>query len=294
MRRAPRLLIADDWRDYSLLDAGSGRKLERFGDIVVDRPDPQALWTPAAPHSEWRADAVFASDSDDDERGAWRFSGRPPPDEWRLGWDGLRLHARCTPFRHMGLFPEHSVHWRWAADLITARREPVRVLNLFGYTGVMSLACAAAGAEVVHLDASAKSIAQAKDNQASSGLTDRPVRWICDDAMKFVEREVRRGRTYDGVVLDPPKYGRGPKNEVWRFDEDLPRMLTSVRRLLSDRPLFVIASAYAVRLSFLALGQALECALEGRGGELEAGEMALPVAGGDRVLPTALFARWRA
>lgn len=293
----PSLLVADDWADYALLDAGDGRKLERFGRITVDRPDGQALWPPTRPLAEWSADAVFSSEGDDDERGAWRFPSTRPPERWEIGWRSLRLYARCTPFRHMGLFPEHAVHWGWAIDRIRAANRPpgnpVRVLNLFGYTGVMSLACAVAGAEVTHLDASAKAIAQARENQTLSGLDDKPIRWICDDTMKFVEREIRRGRTYDGVVLDPPKYGRGPKNEVWRFEQDFPGLLGHLRLLLSETPLFVITSAYAVRLSYLAVGQSLQSAMSDRGGLVEAGEMAIPVAGSRRLLPTALFARWQ-
>jgi len=292
MKMQTRLLIADDWTDYALIDSGAGRKLERFGSQTVSRPDPQAFWTPAAPPDAWQADAVFDAKAGDDERGAWRVNRPGLKDAWTMGWQGLTFQARRTPFRHLGVFQEHSVHWSFAREKIRAAGRPVKVLNLFGYTGLMSLACAAAGAEVVHLDASPKSNGYGKENQALSGLEDRSVRWIADDAMKFVAREIRRGNTYDAIVLDPPKFGRGPKNETWRFEEGLPALLDGVRALLSEQPLFVIATAYAVRLSYLALAQTLADRLEGLGGLMEAGEMALPQAGSDRLLPTALYARW--
>jgi 23S rRNA (cytosine1962-C5)-methyltransferase len=285
------LLVSDDWRDYELLDSGDMRKLERFGKVRVNRPDPQALWKPKQPVASWTADAAFASKDDEDERGAWTFVGKPPPDEWPITWQDLKLNARLAAFRHMGVFPEHSVHWRWAMEQVRAAKAPVKALNLFGYTGMMSLALAKAGAEVVHLDASPKSIAQGRENQALSDLTEKPIRWICDDAMKFVEREIRRGSKYEAIVLDPPKFGRGPKNEVWRFETDFPKLLEHTRNLLSETPLFVIATVYAVRLSYAAVGQALAGAMPG--GRTECGEMAIRETGRDFVLPTGLFARWR-
>jgi 23S rRNA (cytosine1962-C5)-methyltransferase len=194
----------------------------------------------------------------------------------------------------MGIFQEHSVHWRFAQDQIRTAGRPINALNLFGYTGMMSLACAAAGAEVVHLDASPKSNGYGKENQSLSGLDDKPIRWIADDAMKFTAREIRRGNRYDGIILDPPKFGRGPKNETWRFEENLPELLDTVRDLLSDQPRFVILTAYAVRLSYLALAQALADRLKPYGGTMEMGEMALPQKDSDRLLPTAIYARWRA
>ena len=285
------LLVSDDWGDYALLDSGDMRKLERFGKVRVNRPDPQALWKPNAPVANWKADATFASKDDEDERGAWTFAGKAPPDEWPIGWDTLKLNARLAAFRHMGVFPEHSVHWRWAADQVKAAKRPVKALNLFGYTGMMSLALAKAGADVVHLDASPKSIAQGRENAAMSGLEGAPIRWICDDAMKFVERELRRGSKYDAIVLDPPKFGRGPKNETWRFETDYPKLLEHVRALMSDKPLFVIATVYAVRLSYAAVGQSLAGAMGG--GKVACGEMAIRESSGrDLVLPTGLFARW--
>ncbi len=285
------LLVSDDWGDYQLLDSGDLRKLERFGKVRVNRPDPQAFWKPKAPVESWKADATFAAKADDDDRGAWTFTGKQPPEDWPIAWNGLKLNARLAAFRHMGVFPEHSVHWRWAMEQVQAAKRPIKALNLFGYTGVMSLALAKAGAEVVHLDASPKSIAQGKENAALSGLEGAPIRWITDDAMKFVERELRRGSNYDVVVLDPPKFGRGPKNETWQFETDFPKLLEHTRALLSDKPLFVIATVYAVRLSYIAVGQAVAGAMGG--GKVTSGEMAIrESAGRDVVLPTGLFARW--
>ncbi|MEZ5938066.1 MAG: class I SAM-dependent methyltransferase [Hyphomonadaceae bacterium] len=285
------ILVSDDWKDYTLVDSGEGRKLERFGRVTVDRPDAQALWPSQTPRDSWRADAVFDSGGDDEERGKWVFPGRRPPESWPIAWGPLKLHARCAAFRHMGVFPEHSVHWSWAAQKIRAAKRPIRLLNVFGYTGMMSLAAAEAGAEVVHVDASPKSIGHGRENQALSGLSERPIRWICDDAMKFLEREVRRGRTYDALVLDPPKYGRGPKNEVWRFEQDFPALLQTMRALLSDQPLFAILTVYAVRLSFLSVGQALSGAMDGANGRLGMGEMCIRENGRGFALPTGLFAR---
>jgi 23S rRNA (cytosine1962-C5)-methyltransferase len=295
MKTETKLLIADDWDDYALLDSGHLQKLERFGSQTVIRPDPQAFWEPARPVETWRADARFSSkNNDEDGSGSWEVLSPKAQDIWPMRWNGLTFNARRTAFRHMGVFQEHSVHWRFAQDQIRTAGRPVNTLNLFGYTGIMSLACAAAGAEVVHLDASPKSNGYGKENQSLSGLDDKPIRWIADDAMKFTAREIRRGNRYDGIILDPPKFGRGPKNETWRFEENLPELLDTVRDLLSDQPRFVILTAYAVRLSYLALAQALGDRLKPYGGTMEMGEMALPQKDSDRLLPTAIYARWRA
>ena len=295
MKTETKLLIADDWDDYALLDSGHLKKLERFGSQTVIRPDPQAFWEPARPVETWKADAAFLSKNDDEDGGGnWETLSPRAAEDWPMRWNGLTFTARRTAFRHMGVFQEHSVHWRFAQEQIRAAKSPVKVLNLFGYTGMMSLACAAAGAEVTHLDASPKSNGFGKDNQALSGLSGRTIRWIADDAMKFVAREIRRENRYDAIVLDPPKFGRGPKNETWRFEHDLPELLDNIKELLVEKPLFVIATAYAVRLSYLALSQTLGDRLVAFGGVMEQGEMALPQQGSSRLLPTALYARWRA
>jgi len=291
------LLIADDWRDYRLLYSGDGGKLEQVGPYRFVRPEPQALWRPALGPSEWDgADAIFApAGGDDDEGGRWRFN-RELPQSWRLQWDGMGFLSRPTPFRHLAFFPEHSVHWRFARECLAAHQRPQpEVLNLFGYTGLASLVCAKAGARV---DASKKAIGFARDNQAEAGLSDAPIRWICDDALGFVKRELRRGRRYDGIILDPPKFGRGPNGETWRLEEQLPELIECCQQLLrtdvNDRASargFMIATVYAVRLSYLALAQTAQQCFDG--GAWEIGEMALPHAARDLLLPTAIFARWR-
>ncbi|MEM7638062.1 MAG: class I SAM-dependent methyltransferase [Pseudomonadota bacterium] len=290
------LFLADQWSDdqYALLDSGDGHKLERFGAQTVIRPDPQAFWPPATPVANWQADAKFDAKAGDDDRGHWQLITPGAPETWPMQWRGLQLNARRTPFRHLGLFQEHSVHWDFAQAQIRAAGRSIKLLNLFGYTGMMSLAAAQAGAEVTHLDASPKSNGYGKDHAAMSGLAEAPIRWIADDAMKFTAREIRRGNRYDAIVLDPPKFGRGTKNETWRFEEDLPDLLANVRALLSDQPLFVILTAYAVRLSHIALAQALSGHLQDLGGQIEMGEMALPHLNDERLLPTSICARWTA
>ena len=288
------LFLADQWSDdqYALIDSGDGHKLERFGAQTVIRPDPQAFWSPASPLAGWQADAKFDAKSGDDDRGNLQLFTLGAPETWPMQWRGLQINARRTPFRHLGLFQEHSVHWDFAQAQIRAAGRPIKLLNLFGYTGMMSLAAAQAGAEVTHLDASPKSNGYGKDHAAMSDLADAPIRWIADDAMKFTAREIRRGNRYDAVVLDPPKFGRGTKNETWRFEEDLPGLLANVRALLSDQPLFVILTAYAVRLSHIALAQALSGHLQALGGQIEMGEMALPHLNDARLLPASICARW--
>lgn len=288
------VLLADDWTDYALLDSGNGQKLERLGPYVFMRPDSQALWPRRLADKDWVYDAAF-SGQESEEMGRWRFVRRVP-ETWPVSWGGVRFHARCTPFRHLGLFPEQSVHWRWCRDLIQKRvtqgGETPKVLNLFGYTGIASLVCAAAGAQVTHVDASRKAVGFARENQAFAGLDDRPIRWIVDDALKFVERELRRGNRYHGIILDPPKHGRGPNGEIWKLEEGLDPLLAACADLLADDALFLVATVYAVRLSFLALDNGLAAALGTREGHREAGEMALVEEGSDRLLPTAIFARW--
>jgi 23S rRNA (cytosine1962-C5)-methyltransferase len=290
------VLLADDWQDYELIDSGQGEKLERFGPWRFVRPDSQAYWPKRLDEKAWRADAVFAGREGED-LGRWRFDRRVP-EVWPMRWGDVAFNARCTPFRHLGVFPEQSVHWRWCRQaLAEARRAPgavaPRVLNLFGYTGVASLVCARAGAAVTHVDASKKAIGYARENQSVAGLDGAPIRWIADDALKFVEREVRRGNRYEGIILDPPKHGRGPNGEVWKLEEGLNPLLEACAELLSDDALFMVATIYAVRLSFLALDNALSASMAGRPGVIEAGEMAIPETGSGRLLPTAIYARWR-
>jgi 23S rRNA (cytosine1962-C5)-methyltransferase len=290
---APGVMRTEGWDDYALLDSGGGRKLERYGRYRVVRPEPQCLWAPALPEADWAsADATF-DPSDEEDAGHWRFKARPK-ETWPLAWRAARFNARFTPFRHLAFFPEQAANWAWLDDRLRQSAGQPRVLNLFGYTGVASLVCAAAGAAVTHVDASKKSIAWARENAELSGLADRPVRWICEDARKYVQREARRGSRYEGIILDPPKYGRGPGGEVWRLFEDLPEMAKLCAELLSDQASFLILNAYAARISGAALAGLLAQNLAGRGGTIEWGELALAEKTGARQIGLSFYARWAA
>ena len=280
------------WPDYALLDSGEGRKLERYGPYRVVRPEPQCTWAPARPDDWPEAEAVF-DPSDEEDAGRWRFSGRMP-ERFELGWRDVRFHGRFTAFRHLAFFPEQAANWSWLHEAISGRPGETRVLNLFGYTGVASLACAAAGASVTHVDASKKAIGWARENAELSNLQDRPVRWIVEDARKYVARELRRGSRYEGIILDPPKYGRGPTGEVWRLFEDMPGLLRDCAALLSDRPAFLLLNAYAARISGLSLAHLLREAIGDRGGRIDWGELALAEEGGGREIGLSFFARWSA
>ncbi|WP_206607789.1 class I SAM-dependent methyltransferase [Ferruginivarius sediminum] len=285
----PVVLTADGWADYRLLDSGAGRKLERYGPHTVIRPEPQAIWRPALDDAAWdAADASF--EGTDESASRWSFKGEPPQ-AWEMQYRGTAFEARFTPFRHLGVFPEQATQWDWITARLEERPRPAKVLNLFAYTGVASLIAARAGAQVTHLDASKKAITWANRNQELARLEEAPIRWICDDALKFLRREVRRGNRYDGVILDPPKYGRGTKGEVWRLFEDLPELLSLCRAVLSDDPLFLVATVYAIRMSSQSLHFGLAEALADLPGTLESGEMAVRDHAG-RVLSSAIFSRW--
>ena len=290
---APLVMRTTAWEDYALIDSGGGRKLERYGPYRVIRPEPQCLWRPALPQAEWEAaDAVF-DPSDEEDAGRWRFS-RKLPETWTMGWRDVRFHGRITAFRHLAVFPEQAANWAWLADRLAGSTTDTKVLNLFGYTGVASLTMARAGAAVTHIDASKKAIGWARENAGLSGLEDRPMRWICEDSRTFVRREVRRGSRYQGIILDPPKYGRGPGGEVWRLYEDLPELIENCGRLLADDASFLLLNAYSERLSGLALASLMAQALEGRGGTIDWGELALIEDGGERGAGLSFFARWSA
>ncbi len=290
--RVPVMLETAGWSDYALLDSGHGRKLERYGGYRIVRPEEQALWSPRLPAAEWdSADAIFVGIGEDEADGRWRYR-KPVGETWPMQYGDIRFLGRFTSFRHVGVFPEQAPHWEWMKGLIAGAGRPTKVLNLFGYTGLASLVAAAAGAEVTHIDASRKAIGWARENQAASGMDKLPIRWICEDAVKFVERETRRGNRYDGIILDPPKFGRGPKGEVWDLFPSLPGMMRACRGLLSSDALFLILTAYSIRASFLSMHElAAEC-LEGMGGTLESGELVLREQGGGRRLSTSLFSRW--
>jgi len=280
-------LIAEPWADYGLLDSGHGRKLERYGRFRFIRPEPQAMWAPASP--EWHADGEFIAASDDEGGGRWQLGRNVPREGWPLAWQDVRFTALCTPFRHLGFFPDMAPQWTWMRDQVQAHDE---VLNLFGYTGVGTLALAARGARMVHVDASKKSVEAGRANAALAGIAEKPIRWLVDDAAKFVAREVRRGRRYDGIFLDPPKFGRGPEGEVWRLEENLPGLVADCRKLLDERSRFLVLTVYAVRMSAIAIAELLRQATDGLGGVIEAGEMAVREEARGLLLPTAIFARW--
>ncbi len=272
--------------DYTLIDSGHGRKLERYGPHCFIRPEPQAMWAPAS--DGWQSDGEFVPGSDEDGGGRWQFDG-PVPKGWPLEWNGLRFTASPTPFRHLAFFPDMMPVWSFAQAQL-AGKVGATALNLFGYTGVGSLAMAKAGAAVTHVDASRKSVEAARSNAALSNVN--TVRWIVDDAAKFAAREVRRGKRYDAIVLDPPKYGRGPEGEVWQLETSLAPLLTDVRRLVDGDSRFVFLTVYAVRLSALAIGELMRQVFAGLPGQVEAGELAVREQARGLLLPTAIWARW--
>ncbi len=287
----PEILRTRAFSDYALLDSGDGKKLERYGRFTVVRPEPQCLWRPGRPKLWDKADAAFDPE-DEEEAGRWRFA-RPAPETWPLRWQDVRFHGRFTAFRHLAFFPEQAANWAWLDQRVRTLDKP-RVLNLFGYTGVASLVCAAAGAAVTHVDASKKAVGWARENAALSGLEDRPIRWIVEDARRYVTREVKRGSKYEGIILDPPKYGRGPTGEVWRLFEDLPELARQCAALLSEGASFLLLNAYAARISGAALAHLLSDACAERGGRIDWGELVLVEEDGGREIGLSFFARWSA
>lgn len=286
----PKLMVGEGWADFALLDSGHGRKLEQYGPHRFIRPEPQAMWTPRT--SDWRADAEFVPGSDEDGGGRWQFDRPVAREGWELGWNDVRFTASCTPFRHLGFFPDMAPVWDWMGERLAGKPD-AQTLNLFGYTGVGTLALSDYG-PVTHVDASKKSVAQARANAQLSGMAERPVRWIIDDAAKFTAREVRRGRRYDGIILDPPKFGRGPDGEVWRLEESLPGLVRDCAQLLDADSRFLFLTVYAVRMSSLAIAGMLAEALKDLPGTIEHGDLCIREQGeGGRHLPTAIFARWK-
>lgn len=282
-------LTGEPWADYGLIDSGHGRKLERYGRFRFIRPEPQAMWVPAS--DDWDADAEFVPASDEDGGGRWHYFRDAPEEGWPLKWDQVKFTAQTTPFRHLGFFPDMAPVWTWLRGQIASIDSP-EALNLFGYTGVGTLALASAGARMVHVDASKKSVEAARANAALSGLGDLPVRWLVEDATKFVAREVRRGRRYDAILLDPPKWGRGPNGEVWKLEEGLPDLIADCRKLLDENSACLFLTVYAVRMSALAIGELVRQAFADLPGTVEAGELTVREEARGLELPTAIFARW--
>jgi len=288
-----KLMVGAGWDQFGLIDSGDGRKLERYGPYRFIRPEPQAMWAPRV--SVWDAHGEFVPGSDEDGGGRWTYAKPVPREGWPLDWRGIEFTAQCTPFRHLGFFPDMAPVWDWMGEQLDGHLD-ASTLNMFGYTGVGTMALSRFG-PVTHVDASKKAVAQARANAAVAGLEDRPVRWIVDDAAKFAAREVRRGKRYDGIILDPPKFGRGPDGEVWRLEENLPALIADCARLLDGDSRFLFLTVYAVRMSSLAIGGLLAEVLKDLPGTIEHGDLAIREegpngSGAGRVLPTAIFARW--
>lgn len=279
-------IVAEPWEDWGLIDCGNGQKLERYGNFRIVRPEPQAMWAPAT--SDWAYDAMFVPGPDEEGGGRWRQKDVIVPEGWELARGNVSFAAHLTPFRHLGFFPDMAPQWDWMRE----RSSDADILNLFGYTGVGTLQLSDVGARLVHVDASKKSVEYGKENARLSGMGDRPIRWMVDDAGKFTAREVRRGRRYDGILLDPPKFGRGPTGEVWRLEDNLAPLLADCRKLLDENSRFLVLTVYAVRMSALAIGELLRQTLADLGGRIEMGEMAVREETRGLLLPTAIFARW--
>ena len=280
------MYLADAWQDYEILDAGNGNKLERWGQVRLLRPDPQAVWPMQEPRS---VDASYIRSASGG--GHWEYT-KTLPDSWTIQYRDLTFQVRPTGFKHTGLFPEQAVNWDWMRGLVKKAPKPFRALNLFAYTGGATCALAAAGAEVVHVDAAKGMVAWAKENLALCGLGDKPVRFIVDDVMKFVLREQRRGRQYEGILMDPPSYGRGPGGEMWKIEENLYPLVAECCKLLSPEARFFLINSYTTGLAPTVLSNVLQAALPGRGGRIEAGEVGLPISRGTLVLPCGASGRW--
>lgn len=273
--------------NYELIDSGEGRKLERFGKYVLIRRESQAIWQPQKPELWEKADCEYIRTNE--KFGEWKINNTNLPREWEFKQGSITMKLRLTPFGHVGVFPELQEQWNWMTDLVKRQSTAPKVLSLFSYTGAATLAAAAAGASVTHVDASKPAITWAVENQKLSGLANSPIRWIADDALKFVKREERRGVKYDGIIMDPPKFGRGPKGEVWQFEDDIPELLASCKPILSDAPLFFLLTAYTVPVSPISLGNVTSQILSED--EIEYGELSIQDSQ-NKLLPTSIFSRW--
>ena len=281
---------AEHWKDFEVLDTSGGEKLERWGDQLLVRPDPQAIWNTPRTHPGWKhPHGRYARSSS----GGGQWEKKDMPERWTIRYGSLTFNIKPMNFKHTGLFPEQAANWDFAQEQIRRAGRPIRVLNLFAYTGGATVACAAAGASVCHVDAARGMVSWARENARSSGLEDAPIRWIVDDCTKFVEREIRRGRQYDAIIMDPPSYGRGPTGEVWRLEENLYPFVELVRGVLSDQPLFVILNSYTTGLAPSVVTYILETLLSRKfGGRTDSQELGLPVTESGLVLPCGATGRW--
>jgi 23S rRNA (cytosine1962-C5)-methyltransferase len=278
----------NDWREYELIDSGEGEKLERFGTYIIARPDPRALWKKSANAAIWQsAHARYVRSNK--ESGDWDIS-KEPPNPWHIAYDTVVFTLKPTSYKHVGIFPEQAVNWRWMKEKITGKN--VKVLNLFAYTGGATLAAAAAGAEVTHVDSAKSAITWARENAVASGLENAPIRWIEEDAYKFVQREARRGNTYDAIIMDPPRFGRGSQGEVWKLEENLTKLLDACKPLLSPKPLFVLINAYTADISSVVLARLMSDLMDKRG-IVTVGELGLIETASGNTLPNGICARWQ-
>ncbi len=285
------MLLADDWKDYELIDTGGGEKLERWGKFILRRPDPQAIWPVIDKKGNWnRMDAHYHRSKSGG--GSWEYLKKLPK-SWIVTYGDLKFHIEPTGFKHTGLFPEQAVNWKWIIDKIKSSDKPVRVLNLFAYTGGATVAAAYAGAEVCHVDASKGMVTRAKENLNLSGLGDKPVRFITDDVIKFVQREKRRGKVYEGIIMDPPSYGRGPDGELWKLEDELYPLIEQCADILAPKPLFFLINSYTTGLSPVVIKNMLKVAVESRfGGSVTSDEIGLPASASELVLPCGSSGRW--
>lgn len=287
----PSILAVCSDEQYTLLDSGEGEKLEKYGDFILSRPDPQALWRKKLAESEWdKADAVFLRDGRATE---WDIKTKMPK-RWTIDFQGFKFWIKPTVFKHTGIFPEQASNWHWLEKTISEAKRPIEVINFFGYTGGATLACAKAGANVCHVDASKTAITWARENAELSNLAEKPIRWIVEDAVKFIKREIKRGHFYDGIILDPPAFGRGPTGELWKIEKDFLDFLDLCKQLLSDKPLFILVNGYASGYSAIAYENSIRDILEIKDAEIEKGSLSIKEKNSDRLLPCGIFARWKA
>ena len=283
--------IANGWKDYEVIDTSNGEKLERWGDYLLVRPDPQVIWNTPKNHRGWKKMNGHYHRSKKGG-GEWEFFDLP--EQWQIHYGDLTFNLKPFSFKHTGLFPEQATNWDWFSDKIRNAGRPIKVLNLFAYTGGATLAAVAAGANVTHVDASKGMVGWAKENAASSGLSDAPIRWLVDDCVKFVEREIRRGNKYDAIIMDPPSYGRGPKGEIWKIEDMIHPLIQLCTQILSDEPLFFFINSYTTGLAPAVLTYMLSTELKHFNGTVDSQEIGLPVSSNGLVLPCGASGRWEA
>ncbi len=285
-----KILETQGWEDYELVDSGEGRRLERFGKYLLDRPDPQIIWKKSLPESEWgKSDAIFEKTVED--KGSWKQKVIIP-EGWIINYNNFKFVAKLSPFKHTGIFPEQVINWEFISQKVRESKRDINVLNLFGYTGIASLVAAEAGATVTHLDASRPAMNWFRENQEASGLMDKPIRLILDDALIFTERQAKRGVKYDAIIMDPPVYGHDPKGKSWEFNRDFPKLMENCKNILSENPLFVLVNTYAISSSAITLGNVMKDYLGDLGGSTEEGELALKEKSAGHLLSTGIWARW--